>query len=213
MTDIELSIILPVFNGAAILQQSLERLRAWILECRYKVELIAVNDGSYDSTPDILEKFKGQLDYYRVINLSQNHGKGFAVRAGMKAAKGAYVVFTDTDLSYGMEIFADMYKFMKANKNIYLLYGSRAHPQSQGYSGYTAIRRFSSLLFSNFVRFMVLPEIQDTQCGVKMFRREFAQLTADKLTVGRFAFDIELFIIAKENNLELHDFPVLLHHR
>ena len=72
MDNIKLSIILPVFNGAEILQQSLEKLSAWISGQPYKIELIVVNDGSDDTTSDILEKFKGKLDYYYTINLPKN---------------------------------------------------------------------------------------------------------------------------------------------
>src|SRR3989344_555415 len=213
MDNIKLSIILPVFNGAEILQQSLEKLSAWISGQPYKIELIVVNDGSDDTTPDILEKFNGKLDYYYTINLPKNREKGFAVRAGIKAASGAYIVFTDTDLSYGMEIFSDMYKFMNSNKDIYLLYGSRAHSLSRGYAGYTLTRRLSSLLFSGLARFLILPGVKDTQCGVKMFKKEFAILATEKLTVDRFAFDIEMLIIAQENHLKFQDFPVALYHR
>lgn len=213
MNNIELSIILPVFNGADILERSLKLLQSWIIERPYKVELIIVNDGSTDATKNISESFRGKLGFYQFINLPENKGKGFAVRAGMKAARGAYVVFTDADLSYGVEIFDDMYKFMTTDKNIQLLYGSRRHPQSKGYAGYTKLRIFSSLLFSNLARFMILPGVKDTQCGVKMMRGEFAALAAQKLTVNHFAFDIELFIIAKANNLTFQDFPALLSHR
>ena len=135
------------------------------------------------------------------------------MRAGIKAASGAYIVFTDTDLSYGMEIFSDMYKFMNSNKDIYLLYGSRAHSLSRGYAGYTLTRRLSSLLFSGLARFLILPGVKDTQCGVKMFKKEFAILATEKLTVDRFAFDIEMLIIAQENHLKFQDFPVALYHR
>jgi len=195
------------------LRQSLEKLRVWISARTYSVELIVVNDCSSDSSLEILEQFRDKLDYYKIISLPQNRGKGFAVRAGMKSAKGACVVFTDTDLSYGAEIFDEMYKFMKANQKISLLYGSRAHPQSQGYSGYTKTRRLSSLLFSNLVRFAVLPDVKDTQCGVKMFRKNFSELASEKLTVDRFAFDIELFVIARAHGLTYQDFPVALKHR
>lgn len=213
MTDIELSIILPVFNGADILERSLKRLKSWIAEKPYKIELIVVNDGSTDATKNISENFQGKFDYYQFINFSENKGKGFAVKAGMRAANGKFVVFTDADLSYGVDIFDAMYQFIKTDKNIQLLYGSRRHPQSKGYAGYTKLRRFSSLLFSNLARFIVPPAVKDTQCGVKMMRGEFAALAAQKLTINRFAFDIELFVIAKAYNLTFQDFPVALSHR
>ncbi|KKS24999.1 MAG: hypothetical protein A2W71_03055 [Candidatus Nealsonbacteria bacterium RIFCSPLOWO2_02_39_8] len=213
MADIELSIVLPVFNGADILEWSLKWLQSWIIEKPYKVELIVVNDGSTDATKNISENFLGTLDYYQFINFPENRGKGFATKAGMRAASGKFVVFTDADLSYGVDIFDAMHQCMRTDKNIQLLYGSRRHPQSKGYAGYTKLRRFSSLLFSNLVCFIVLPGVKDTQCGVKMFRKEFAALAAQKLTINHFAFDIELFVIAKAHNLMFQDFPVALSHR
>lgn len=212
MSEIELTTILPVFNSSAILEETMEKLRTWIFACGYETELLVVNDGSKDATSEILKSFNGKIKNYQIIDLPENRGKGFAVKEGMKRARGECVVFTDADLSYGVDIFGEMYKFMKTRPDIYFLYGSRAHDLSKGYEGYSKMRMLSSLLFSGIVRLLVLPGIYDTQCGIKMFRNEFAKIAAEKLTIGHFAFDIELFIIAREKKLALSDFPVTLNH-
>jgi dolichyl-phosphate beta-glucosyltransferase len=63
------------------------------------------------------------------------------------------------------------------------------------------------------VRWLVIADVRDTQCGIKLLSRSFADLVLACSTVDRFAFDIELFVIALENKMSIQDFPVVLNHR
>ena len=209
---VELSLIIPVLNGASFLKSSLDKLALWTSQQTYSIEIIFVNDGSSDKTQEILNNFHG-LKNVAVINFIKNLGKGAAIKAGLSHARGAYVVFTDADLPYGLDVFDGMLNKIKSNHSIALVYGSRSHEQSIYKEGYGFGRRLGRFFFSALIRLIIPIGVADTQSGIKLFRRDLAMLVAEKLTVHRFAFDVEIFAIAKQNNFSYVDFPVTLSQR
>ena len=209
---VELSLVIPVLNGEPFLQSSLDRLAFWAKQQTYATELIFVNDGSSDKTQEILNNFHGYSNI-TLINFNSNFGKGAAIKSGMAKARGAYVAFTDADLPYGLEIFSAMLNKINSNSKIVLIYGSRSHAQSIYKEGYGLGRRLGRFFFSVLIRFIVPIGVADTQSGIKIFRSDLAKLVAEKLTVHRFAFDVEIFAIAKQNNFVYEDFPVVLSQR
>lgn len=211
MIDTELTIIIPVFNSGLFLRSSLFSFDEWQKKLSYRVGLILVNDGSTDGTGKILNDFISTKDYVEVISLSKNMGKGYALRCGFLAAKSSYVAFTDSDLPYGLEIFEPMLEKMR-DKQVEFFYGSRSNRQSFSNTDYGFIRKIGSMFFSNIVRCLMFPRVFDTQCGLKMMKKEFSDLVVKKSIINRFAFDIELFAIAISNHLLMQDFPVVLKH-
>ena len=95
-----LSLIVPVYNGADRLPASLEELRVFLRALPFSWELILVDDCSNSVTRAILEQFAASMPEVRLIRNEENRGKGYAVTRGMRAAVGAYRVFTDADLAY-----------------------------------------------------------------------------------------------------------------
>ena len=138
--------------------------------------------------------------------------KGLALRHGFAASEGKYVAFTDADLPYGLEIINKMYRTMEGNRTVALLFGSRSHSLSKS-SSYGWLRSAGRNFFSNVVKNLVISDVKDTQCGVKMLRADLAHRTAVSAMANRFAFDIEIFAIARQNQLQYQDFPVTLSHR
>ena len=103
MKDIELSIIVPVFNEITRLDIGLPAILAYSEQASQRVEVVLVDDGSSDGTAErIAEQIQGREDV-RLIRLPKNRGKGAAVRTGMLAASGAVRLFTDIDLSVPIE--------------------------------------------------------------------------------------------------------------
>lgn len=208
-----LSIIIPVLNGGPFIRETTDRIFVWAKNSGHQVEIVCVNDGSRDDTQDVLKASCGSVLECRVITFSENRGKGAAIREGLKNARGKYVVFTDADLPYGVDIFGKMLQIMEGDQSLALLYGSRSHESSKYEAGYGALRRFGRNFFSYFIRLMVLPNVSDTQCGIKMLRADFAKLAVERLTVNRFAYDVELFVIADAHNLKYKDVAVTLNQK
>lgn len=209
----ELTLIIPVFNGADFLSATMTAVAQWIELSARPIQLVMVDDGSSDQTKNMLMDFGGTHAYCTVISLPANRGKGYALRSGMERAEGKYVAFTDADLPYGLAALERMIEVIHRNQAIYLLYGSRAHGASAVIRGYGLIRKAGRLFFSWATRFFLASDVLDTQCGIKLFRRELAQIAVQSAVVDRFAFDMELFALAKANVWQYQDFPVELTHR
>lgn len=213
MSNFDLSVIIPVFNGEGFLEETIKTLAKWQKDNFKSAEIIFVNDGSFDRTKGILLSATGLLLNFQVLNLERNRGKGCAIREGMKCSHGEYVVFTDADLPYGLTVLEEMLHRLRNDKKIGLLYGSRSHNDSTAKNNYGFLRKIGRIFFSVIIDFFVLPDVPDSQCGIKMFSRELVQIIVKQSIVDRFAFDIELFVLARLNHISSEDFPVVLNHR
>lgn len=161
-----------------------------------------VNDGSRDQT---WETIKSMVKQYKELNMvgvnyKQNGGKGFAVRTGMRNAKGKYVLMVDADGATDVKEIKKFVNIMNeevklGNKNIVLV-GSRKLETENVQRD--LIRAFLSSVNSFFVKVLIgIKNIKDTQCGFKMFTQSANQYLCSKMHLNRWAFDVELFYIAQ----------------
>ncbi|MFN8583655.1 MAG: glycosyltransferase, partial [Gemmatimonadaceae bacterium] len=102
-TDVQLSLVIPVYNGVGRLPLMLEEVRTFLEHHRELGEVVFVDDGSSDDSASLLRAFVADVPRTRLIALPRNRGKGYAVRRGMLAARGAFRIFTDADLAYPLE--------------------------------------------------------------------------------------------------------------
>ena len=118
-----LSIVVPAFNEAERIGNSIEKIDEFMRRAKISFELIVVDDGSADNTPDVIKK--AHVKDVHILRNSVNHGKGHAVRQGVLAATGKYVLFTDADLSAPIE---EASKLLDAavNDGMDVVIGSRA---------------------------------------------------------------------------------------
>lgn len=208
---IELSLVIPVYNAAPFLSDTLRRLGETLMR-HADWELIVIDDGSCDETRLILKEELPRLPRARALHFDCNRGKGAALLEGFRTAGGQCVVFTDADLPYGLSILGAMYRHMEEHPEIALLYGSRHHALSREASGYGSARRLGRLFFSVVIR-AFLRDVVDSQCGIKAFRHSLAKRCVERGRIDRFAADIEFFAIARAAGLRYADFPVELNHR
>lgn len=202
---VELSIILPVFNGGTYLKKNLQELYDF-LKCHYDTfEIIAVDDGSTDNTSELLQS--QQMAELRFIQLDRNYGKGYAVACGMKEAQGICCIFTDADLPY--DLTAILYSTHLINdRGYHVVAGDRTLPGSNYLSDTGKFRAFASKVFSVIVRLGITGEMYDTQCGFKAFRGEIAHELFGMITLKDFSFDAEILYIVLRYNMEIRRIPV-----
>lgn len=98
LPDSLISIVLPVFNEAAVLETLLEQIQSAVADCGTNCEIIFVNDGSSDASPEILDRLAERHHEVRVVHFSRNFGHQAAVHAGLANARGDAVVLMDSDL-------------------------------------------------------------------------------------------------------------------
>lgn len=202
---IDLSVIVPTFNAKAGAHATVERLYASLAATDLQTEIVLVDDGSrVKQRPDPSSIPAG----IRVVQLDRNHGKGFAVRAGLAASSGRVRIFTDVDLPYGTESMLECYERLNRG-DADIVYGDRSLPQSKTISSVRKRRRFSSLAFRGAVLAIAGIRQGDTQCGIKGIRGGMAAAMLPLLRVDGFAFDVEIFRCARDNDLTIA--PMAVH--
>ena len=111
-----LSVVIPVYNEEQTVRQLIDKVKA----VKLRKEIIVVDDGSTDRTPQILKKIKG----IKTIFKKKNEGKGAAIRTALKQVKGDYVIIQDADLEYDPQDYFKLLKPIKEGK-AEVVYGSR----------------------------------------------------------------------------------------
>lgn len=201
------SIVIPAYNEALRLPASLEHLRAYVASRPTPTEVIVVDDGSGDATAALVERHMARWPELRLLR-EPHRGKGGAIHAGVLAARGAYIALADADFSMPAEEFD---RFGVAALGEYdVAIASRTAPGATR-SGEPPNRRIIGAIFSLVVRALLVPGIQDTQCGFKCLRREAALDFCAHQTIEGWCFDVELLHIARLRGYRVREVPIAWH--
>lgn len=201
-----ITIVIPAYNESKRLPPTLERIVAYVRQQERKVDLLIVDDGSQDGTGELAQQVIGDRIPLTVLVNRPNRGKGYSVRRGMLEATGDCVLFTDADLSTPIEELDALLAEIEAGADIAI--GSRAMPGSRIEVHQPWWRERAGRLFGFVTRVIALPGIYDSQCGFKCFRREAAQAIFPLQTLGGWAFDVEVLVIARKLGFRVAQVPV-----
>jgi dolichyl-phosphate beta-glucosyltransferase len=199
-----LSVVLPCYRAAALAAESVARLRAFLETGDLDWEIIVVDDGGGDFPADW--PTEGSV---RLVRLPVNVGKGGAVRAGMRVARGSVRVFTDVDLPYDLSLLPVIARYI-TERRFHVVIGDRTLPGSSYSDDIGWKRRLASGVFSLFVGKIATGGFFDTQCGLKGFRGDVADHLFALGRLERFAFDVELVYISLVHRLDIKRIPVQL---
>ncbi|HVE39273.1 MAG TPA: dolichyl-phosphate beta-glucosyltransferase [Planctomycetota bacterium] len=201
-----LSIVIPAYNEERRLPPTLERISEFLAGAGYDGEVIVVDDGSRDRTPDVLAELRPRHPRLRVLRHPMNTGKGFAVRAGVLAATRDAVLLCDADLSTPIEEVDRLWRWVERGYDVVL--GSRALPRSELAVKQPLHRRGMGRVFNLLVSLTCVRGIRDTQCGFKLFRSAAARETFGSLKTFGFAFDVEILVRSRRLGHRLAEVPV-----
>lgn len=208
-----LSIVIPAYNEADRLGNTLPTVVAYLKEHSPDSEIIVVDDGSADNTAALSREILEDSGSLRtsVISYKSNLGKGRAVRLGLLAARGDVALFSDADLSTPI---AEAPKLIEpiANGQADLTFGSRALDRSLIGVHQPWRREQGGRVFNLVVRLATGLPFWDTQCGFKAFRMHVFRPLVEAATVDRFGFDVELLYLAYRAGLRLKEIPVRWDH-
>ncbi len=199
-----LSVVIPAYNEEVRIVPTIGAVAAHVSGLGFPWELIVSDDGSRDSTVQVVEDLR--LANLRVIRAPQNEGKGSAVRRGMLAARGRYVLFDDADNSTPIEEVGKVLCKLEA-EHFDVAVGSRAAEGAEEASKGLLRRTMSGGLRWIVARGFHIG-VRDTQCGFKMFTHEAAQRLYKAQTIKGFSFDLEILYLADKLGYQVAEVPV-----
>jgi glycosyltransferase involved in cell wall biosynthesis len=200
------SVVIPVYNESARISRTLSEVLDYLRSRSQRWELIVVDDGSTDGTAELVRRLCGDRPETRVISYPSNRGKGYAVRQGMLAARGEYVLFTDADLSAPIAEAARLLEPLERGYDVVI--GSRALKREWIEVHQSPFRETAGKLFNLFLRAATGLSFQDTQCGFKAFRRAAAQRIFPLQSIDGFGFDPEILYLARKLGHRTLEVPV-----
>lgn len=202
-----LSIVIPAYNEASRIGKTLEEVQEYTASKPFATEIILVDDGSVDGTPELFRAFQLHSAGTRAFRNEHNRGKGFSVRRGVLEACGQLVLFTDADLSAPIEE-ADKLLAALESSQADAAVGSRALNRQLIGVHQPWRREFAGRCFNRFVRLFTGLKIHDTQCGFKLFRQESTRRAFDLQRVEGFGFDPEVLFLIERLGGKIVEVPV-----
>jgi dolichyl-phosphate beta-glucosyltransferase len=203
----KLSVVIPVYNEKKRITQTLDACLGFFREQEPSFELLVVNDGSTDTTEEIVRGYAAQHPEVSVISYPHNQGKGYAVREGMRKASGDLLLFMDADLATPLKEYLKLRQLLEHDR-LDLVIGSRVKEESDIEVHQPLYRRFVGRIFNLLVRTIALPGIKDSQCGFKLYTRRAYTQIAERQTITDFSFDVEQIFIARRTGLLLKEVGV-----
>lgn len=200
----KISLIIPAYNEEKRLGPFLQSIAYYVRQHPEQVgEIIVVDDGSRDSTAAVAQTFMGNIPGLRVLTHAKNQGKGAAVRTGITAASGDYVVFTDADGATGIE---ELPKMIAALQGADVAVGNRWMAGARTHRS-SPLRRLAGWTYRTYMGLFGLYEV-DTMCGFKGYRRAVAQDLFGDLLEERWLFDTEVAYKTRRRGYKVNNFPI-----
>jgi len=202
-----LSLVLPAYNEAQRLPPYLAAVRTY-LDQRWpgQYEVIVVDDGSQDQLPAFLARTAADWPALSTIRHAQNQGKGAAVRTGVLASRGQWVLFADADGATPIDQERRLCEALQAGADVVV--GSRLADGDGIERSRHWLRGISGRLFAALARRLLRLNVRDTQCGFKLFRAEPARRLFAEVRETGYLFDLELLALAQRHGLRIVEVPV-----
>lgn len=210
--NVFLSVIIPCYNEEENIKKNvLEEVSVYMTKRNYSWEVIVSDDGSTDESKKIVREKILKMKNFRLLE-NPHGGKPSALLHGIKNAKGKNILFTDMDQSTPIHEISKLLPFI--NNHTGAVIGSRGLARKN----FPFYRRLGAIVFITFRKIMILPEINDTQCGFKLFNKDVLLKTFPKLEFFRkeqnvkgwkvTSFDVELLHLISKLSLKIEEVPV-----
>ncbi len=202
--SVRLSLVIPAYKEEGRISETIAQVRTGlaIYHDAGDLEIVVVDDGSNDATARVAREAGAD----QVLVQPQNRGKGAAVRAGVAAANGRTIAFTDADLAYSPD---QLVAFVDAVESGYdVVIGNRHHDDTTTVQKTSTLRSLGSRVVNMAANLLLLGNYRDTQCGCKAFRADVAKLVLGAGRVDGFAFDLEILHLVERYGFTMRELPV-----
>jgi dolichyl-phosphate beta-glucosyltransferase len=202
-----ISVIIPARNEEKHIKNTTEDVYRY-LSSRFMedFEIIVVSNSSNDRTDEIVESMSSTMPAVKLIKVTIV-GKGFAVKEGMLAAQGDFRLFMDADNATTIDNIERMMPYFDQGYSVVI--GSIAVKGHKVASGSEPIwRRLFGKMGNLFIQIVAVPGINDTQRGFKVVTAEAAKAIFPKITIPKWAFDVEMLALARKFNYKIKEVPI-----
>ena len=204
-----LSVVIPAFNESSRIVATLDDLARYLGGREYDSEVLVVDDGSLDDTADLVRRWAADRSDTFVVRIP-HAGKGWAVRAGMLAARGSYRFMCDADLAMPVHWIGEFVERMEAGLD--LVIGSREAAGARRFDE-PVYRHLMGRVFNSVVRLLAVSGFQDTQCGFKCFRAAAAEELFRLQRTKGMGFDVEILFLAVKRGYSIEEMPIDWYHQ
>jgi glycosyltransferase involved in cell wall biosynthesis len=203
----KISIIMPAYNEGRHILSNIKETERTFNDLGVKFEIIVVDDGSNDNTLAEAKRAATAKGNLIVIKNTKNHGKGYSLKNGFRRATGELVLFLDADLELHPGQIRTLYDVMELQE-VDVVIGSKRHPDSR--LDYPLQRRIVSSVYFFLIKLLFGLPLRDTQTGIKLFKTEVLKKAFPRMLVKRYAYDLELLVIAHHFGFKIGEAPVVL---
>lgn len=193
IAPVDLSVIVPTYRGAGRIYGNLCRLSETLSQLPYSHEIVVVSDGNTDDTEQEITRRAEECPHVHAYHYARNHGKGYALTYGVARSTGRLITFIDGDGDIDPQQIATYIETIE-REQADIVVGSKRHPESRVV--YPPARRLYSWGYQLLLRVLFNLQVRDTQVGLKVFRREVLEAVLPRIVVKRYAFDLELLVVA-----------------
>ncbi len=204
------SVIIPVYNEANVIEKNLKEVKSTFDEFGCAYEIIVIDDGSEDTSYQLLKRLERRIPNLIVKRNSQNFGKGRALKKAFKYTTGDLIVWLDADLDLHPFQVKTLYDIMVLD-DADVVVGSKLHPNSKLY--YPFYRRLITLGYYVIICFLFNLPCHDTQTGLKIFKRKVLREVFPRILVKKFAFDLEVLLNAHYLGFRIVEAPIVVENR
>jgi len=208
---IYLSVIIPAYNEEELIQDTLLEVNDFLCKQKYNYEIIVVDDGSKDNTFFVSEDLKKEVKFLSTVKNNKNCGKGYSVRKGMLLAKGKRRLFMDADSSTSINQVNNFMPFLDNNYDLAI--GDRRLKNSKITKRQAFYKETLGNIGNILIKTLIISDINDTQCGFKLFSGEFVEKFFPKLKINRWGFDIEILAVADKFGYKIKTVPIVWKNR
>lgn len=163
-------------------------------------EVIVIDDGSRDRTPELADALAAADPRVRVVHHRPNRGYGGAVRSGLLASRKAFIFYTDGDRQFRLD---DLERLVPAVEGVDAAIGYRMKRQDPWR------RRFTAWIYNRLVRILFGSTIRDVDCAFKLFRREvFERVPLDRVRSNGAFFSAEMLLTLRAAGIQMREVPI-----
>jgi dolichyl-phosphate beta-glucosyltransferase len=208
-SDIRLSVVIPAYNEALRLPETLDAVLGYLARQSYASEVVVVDDGSTDDTAALVRGRPAGATPLRLLTHpdGRNHGKGASVRRGLAEVVGKYRLFMDADNSTTLDHVERFWPFVEQGCDVVI--ASRDIGGAEVAIHQPWYKELGGKVGNVIIRALAVPGIADTQAGFKLFSQRCIEDILPRLTIDRWGFDVEMLVAARRRGYRIQEVPIV----